>query len=155
MIVAETYFRRDGDRAWLVTTDPERMVEVDRPCATCGDLMVHGGFMMACCGATGQQRFELEVQGPSWENHRTRTTRLAFYEASVIRGRILPITHPAQRSTPEHVSLLVDSDGEHAFRWKFDGVGADAVLLESEPVLLPPAAKPGMIAVELRVRKTT
>lgn len=61
-------FSMDSNTAWWSMPDLMGILTdfgkppLERPCDVCGDLLVHGGYRMACCGATGRHTFDIEVE---------------------------------------------------------------------------------------------
>ena len=146
MIPAD-HITSDGDMAWLVVAaDPDEYgwaAALDRPCDTCGSTAPDAPFIQNCPDCiNGRHTFEIEVSfGAMTRGFRT-------HRASVVPGMVLPIIAdcrsdriPAQACI-EVVSASYIREWCWSDRWK---------RWQHRVVTLPPAAKPGMWAIQLKI----
>lgn len=162
MIPADHWHDNDDGTAWWVwdgngTAHPPAYLDVlDRPCDTCADIDVRGGTPRRDPGCiNGRHAFDVEVEcgvamcrngNPGyWEDGGKcgycDGSTIQSRRVSVVPGMVLPIVH--------HLDWLsdlrcveFDKDGDYQL---WDGRG------NPTPATLPPAARPGMWAVKLRV----
>ncbi|WP_116996337.1 hypothetical protein [Desertimonas flava] len=131
---------KPGD--WIgihATARHARERELDQLNNAVGDLPIHfstedtrDGLMLA----VRDDEVETAFEPGAWTSGNTHGY-WAPYSALVGTARIVgavPMVRPGQRSTPEHVSIAEDGDGVTLLRWKFDGVGQSADLVECEPI---------------------
>jgi hypothetical protein len=161
------HFNDDGT-AWLVEEAlPDSpsgwpATRNDYPCDTCVSWGGRGMSFKNCrdCDGTGRHTFEIEVAceacGDRHDIPIGNSSGGATYRVSVVPGMVLPIH--------DHDNLL-DGDTALDHDWQpHITVSADQALLcvrdarytddwDERAITLPPAAKPNMRAVKLRVEK--
>ena len=154
-MIPATHFRDNGDgTAWWVLTasdtiDPatgENYIDtLDRPCGVCGGERLRYDGIHDCdiCDGTGRHTIgaevvEYEPYGDSVRRHSVT------YRASVIPGMILPIRdNETDYDPPNHSGdVFICADGTAYIDTPEDYM---------TDVTLPPAARPGMWALKLRV----
>jgi hypothetical protein len=141
----------DG-KAWLaVAADPAGYgwdIALDRPCDTCDGTGVidefDGDDVFDCdeCDGTGRHTFDIEVENDTYLIDPSFT-----YRVSVVPGMVLPI-----------YSLMDNTDMRPAIFLSprtHDGDTGATIIGGSKqtPTTLPPAAKPGMWAVQVEVHR--
>lgn len=139
----------DGDTAWWVPSDlfgPTPGIDIkrlDRPCDTCDGckhLCTDGVNAIPCPDCIdGRHTFEIKV-GPMYCEHGRFTKR---HRVSIVPGMVLPIYGPHMQRG-EVVKFISTRKG---------GPWLNDRGQPPRPVTLPPAAKPGMWAVQLKVEQ--
>lgn len=151
----------DGDTAWWVVSSPvDAHVALDRPCDTCGgkqryDVTENGryiGWQYCTDCDTGRHAFAVEVE-EHWTAYGESGTGARTLRVSVVPDMVMPIYDPVALmdgdGLPEEwmPHVTVDSLGS-VQRWWRDPEYLDE--WDDEDITLPPAAKPGMWAIQLR-----
>lgn len=162
-MIPETHITIKGGMAWWVKSifdsdfPASRLAELDRPCDMCDPkAWIPRKPDLPCgdCDGTGRHRFEVEVS--CFEQHRPDALTICEHEhthrVSVVPGMVLPIVDVwGDPDSLPSSGLVVDIGGKSA-PWVTDIVNRDERTLRPvTQVTLPPAAKPGMWAVQLKV----
>ena len=147
----------DGDMAWWVLgpwtqDDSPPIRQLDRLCDTCNGagqvpfgLPSNGPERCPDC-INGRHTFKIEVQWPVCEPECSVIHPGKTYQVSIAPGMVLPIVerHPFGPMTHADGYVLYLPDGTGQL-WQTPARNDGAI------IALPPAAKPGMWAVKLRV----
>jgi hypothetical protein len=163
-VIPADHIAIDGDTAWVViperftTHPPADWTSKDRPCDTCGGCGAvdipedeeHFNLTEPCpdCDGTGRHTFEIEVANPNRPDgwlFPARTLRV-----SVVPGMVLPITEDTD-AVPKHDPHIIQFDGRCGGEPYTEFVPCDGRQTDDPIDHFPPAAEPGMWAVQLRI----
>jgi hypothetical protein len=140
--------------------DPSWFMSLDRPCETCDETSYVQGEEFVRCGCIdGRHTFDIETPCPTCATksewcgfdgigNPDCSNGTATYRAAIIE--VLPITEGLQCS--ERIAHVCQNPEWSHTGWLHHAELTDDRHIETEwPIILPPAAAPGMYAVRLKL----
>ena len=141
----------DGDKAWTLLVELAQYCRagefpqlLDRPCEWC-QRHLSSGIWPNCpeCNRSGRHTFEIEVECPTCDEHCVAYDRT--YRVAIVPGMVLPIL--LARSELPDSTCIVDWKNRYCGNPRFAVSPLDT---HGYCITLPPAARPGMWAVQLK-----
>ena len=155
-MISADHITFDGDTAWTVVLSEMAFIDytgADRSCDTCDGMgwrpdRYNANSSLRCHCIDGRHTFEIEVEGCGHDgtgNHICRGARRT-YRVSIVPGMVLPIV--LARSELPDSTCIVDWENYYCGNPRFAVSPLDT---DGYYITLPPAAAPGMFAVQLNV----
>lgn len=152
----------DGDTAWWVLpwtqASAPPIANLDRPCDeyACNDgswLDGDGDIVCDCeeCHGSGRHTFDIEVRADYYIAPMHHHVLADVHRVSIVPGMVLPIVDGNIAEELDRNDRHIMSNGDGTFRFYEAGWWDHPNIDDDYLVTLPPAAKPGMWAVKLKV----